>query len=221
MTRHDSTRVLWIAAAVSVAAGLALSLRTSVHMKDYTARTAAYTRWAKQLRDREDRAGLGAAALAAYERLTVKQAVPIEGVLSNSVPDQRYQLRQIGAESVEGGWTARRVEISFADADLAEVGEFLTMAESNMPPWRLVECSIDGLGEAGGRGSAVLLLEVIEKGQAGGLLQLFMKQSQITEAIKDRQPVAVRSGETNSAVGARAWRRHSRDDRPRGADRAE
>jgi hypothetical protein len=66
-------------------------------------------------------------------------------------------------DNVLTGWRVRRLRFEGSDVPLAGLSDFLTSAESAIPPWRLASLTIDALDARPGRGRVVLELETVEK----------------------------------------------------------
>ncbi len=116
-----------------------------------------------QLRDLARDGERGRAARKAFE--AVKQPLPV-GIdqlvnffAKGAIPD----IRNMDQENLDAGWVRRRAEVRFADITLEDLWMLLRQAESQRPPWRLLEIEIQASSTDTGRGRVVLTIEALER----------------------------------------------------------
>jgi hypothetical protein len=66
------------------------------------------------------------------------------------------------SEPLEGGWTFRRMEVSFADVPVDSFAAFLSACASARPPWRAAQVRIQALDPGSTRARVALTLEGVE-----------------------------------------------------------
>ncbi len=66
------------------------------------------------------------------------------------------------SEPLEGGWTFRRMEVSFADVPVDSFAAFLSACASARPPWRAAQVRIQALDPGSTRARVAMTLEGVE-----------------------------------------------------------
>ncbi|MEM7393242.1 MAG: hypothetical protein AAF492_12930 [Verrucomicrobiota bacterium] len=100
----------------------------------------------------------------AFERLSETRPVDLGQLLDRTVPGLKARIRPDVARRAGGGWQTRTVRVEIDRIELDRLGVFLQQAESQRPPWRLVDCEIVAADEGGGKVSLVLV--ALEKNSA-------------------------------------------------------
>ncbi len=113
----------------------------------------------RELNQRNDLLESSFAALAA-----VSNAVPpLSAIASAAVTGTVAEIRELDSRPMGRGLTAKRTEIKFTEVGLNSIADFLRVAETRNPPWRLAECVIISSSKADGIGSAILIMETVAR----------------------------------------------------------
>ncbi|MCX7591935.1 MAG: hypothetical protein N2255_09955 [Kiritimatiellae bacterium] len=163
MSRWPTDRILWFGSWLALAFGVVLSIRTFVSMPSAQERLNRAVKNALRLREMESSLVNFEIAREAFEKLPAKRAPALESVFAGAISEMRLpELRD--AETVRlNGWVLHRQEVAFAEVSLARVMQFIHLAETHRPPWRLVSCEIRSSPRLPGTGHVVALFESLEK----------------------------------------------------------
>ena len=95
---------------------------------------------------------------------SVSNAVqPLSAMASSVVTGAVAEIRELDSRALGRGWSAKRTEIKFNEVSLNSIADFLRMAETQRPPWRLAECIIVSSPKADGYGSVTLTMEMVTR----------------------------------------------------------
>lgn len=158
-----SRRPLWIAAAVTVIAGILLTAASAMRIRSSARTIREYAGYTAQLQEVSKSAWRGGSAIRVFEAMENPHPAPMADILKEVMPGQKYDAVEQPSQPTIPGWTVRRIQVSFVDVQLVKLGEFLSVAESRRPPWRMVSCRIRATSAAGGTGQATLILESMDK----------------------------------------------------------
>ena len=157
-------RVLWIAAALSIAAGALMTLATVRRMPGTSERLRAKISAAESLSALADDAARTEQTVDAFERLPAHNPAPLSTILTNVFPDgMTAEIREMDGGPAAEGWQRQRFEVAFREAPMDGVLRFAAAAENSRPPWLLVRCELASASGNTGSGRAVLWFESLEK----------------------------------------------------------
>lgn len=100
---------------------------------------------------------------AAFAALAALSNAPpaLEGIAAGAMPGIAVEIREMDGRALERGLAAQRFELKAAGADLSTVPSFLKASETQMPPWRLIECSLAAAPGRDGFGTVRLVMETV------------------------------------------------------------
>lgn len=104
-------------------------------------------------------------ALAVFNALPDPRPLDPLRLAADALDGATPKHRELGFTRLSGGWTARQIELTWAEIQLAKTWQFLVRAESNCPPWRLIEFRFIADPKHIGAGCLTVVLEAIEKSQ--------------------------------------------------------
>jgi len=162
MKSRNTISLLSIAAALSVAAGAVLAVRTESAIRSCAARLSKLRADRDDLRSMQKDLDRYVEARRLFETADGSRAMELQEVLSAALPGVKVRDPRDTYAELPEGWVARRQEISLSDVPLNGVMAFVQAAERCRPPWRLMRCIIRGAA-APGTGNVDLTFEVIEK----------------------------------------------------------
>ena len=170
MTGLDPRTVLRTAAAVVAAIAAVLTIyavntidRCSKKMQDRVADTRKYANYSRALQEDERAAAHNAAAIKMFEALPDPHPVQLADLLKRSLSGEKYEISEQPSQATIEGWQVIRREVTLPEIQLAKLGAFLTTAETQRPPWKLVSCRIVPIGARSGTGRVSLTLDALEK----------------------------------------------------------
>ncbi len=163
MNDHFSRRPLWIASIVMLMLGSIMTIRSLVGIRAHHQRLQRYADYSRELARLETDIARVDAAVARFEQVENPHPEPLTHILNESLPGQAYETRERPAPATIPGWNVKRIEVSFADAQLSAMSDFIVAAESRRPPWHLSSCTIQSLNPSGGSGHVTLVLEALDK----------------------------------------------------------
>ena len=105
----------------------------------------------------------GQSALAAFNTLADAAPADPARLAAEALDGATPRQREMGFTSLADGWTARRIELEWAEIPLDKAWTFLVRAESNRPPWRLAEYRFTAEPGRPGSGRLAVVLEALEK----------------------------------------------------------
>ena len=156
---------MWALAAASVVAGLGMAAATFRERKADAARLTAKLSDVRELQRMQAIAAERRQMVALFEGLEKTHPEPVADLLKSALPDASPEIRERESPPPPAGWTARRLEVSFASIPLSKLADFIVLAEGKRPPWRVVECTIKAVPQPADCGQVKLLLEALEKGR--------------------------------------------------------
>lgn len=163
MTAPDSRHVLrWIAVAVILAA-VVLAFRAVSTIMDCSVRLKEYVGYSIAVREEEKTDATSAAAIRMFEELPDPHPVPLADLLKKCLPGDKYEIVERPADPTVEGWQSMRREVTLPEIQLARLGAFLCVVETQRPPWRLMSCRIASTGPQGGTGRVSLIFDALEK----------------------------------------------------------
>jgi len=157
--RSNSTLIkLWIAASLSLAAGLLLTVRSLSGLPRTTellARKVADSRDLTELRLQADRYQV------LLEHYSCLPAMPtgFETLVRSTLPGAAMTTRATATLPSVPGWTVKKVSVDFTDITGEELGRMLEAGAAAQPPWSLVECTLFASPVAGRMAKASLVME--------------------------------------------------------------
>ena len=104
------------------------------------------------------------AALGAFNSLPNSRPVDPLRLAADTLDGATPKHRELGATQLADNWTVRQIELTWAEIPLEKAWKFLACAESNRPPWRLVEYRLTADPKHAGAGCLTVVLEALEKG---------------------------------------------------------
>jgi hypothetical protein len=84
-------------------------------------------------------------------------------LVSAAVPGQIPAIRELESKPLKHDLKAKKFEVVFTEIRLDLISSFLKAAETQCPPWRLVECVITASQKADGFGTATLIMETVSR----------------------------------------------------------
>ncbi len=155
--------ILPAAATLSLLTGLGLTAGTARALPAHRRHLEQKQETLAALRDfRRSLAG-ETSARHAFEALPTAPAAGLRQMASASLPGTQPQFRPSDRTDLAGGWTRTRVEVTLRDTDLPGVLRFVAQAETERPPWRLIEFDMTSSERGGRAGRVTLLLEAVER----------------------------------------------------------
>lgn len=133
----------------------------------------------KQAHDRHQ------AAWHAFEGLSNATPVSLVSMGRAIVTNVTPEVRERESRNLMPGWTLWQMEVVFNEVNLSQIPNFLQAAEMQLPPWRLVECTLASSRQADGLGRVVLIMEAAGRHVERGAVSVERPRT-VTEA--DRRP---------------------------------
>lgn len=153
----------WVTAVVLMCAGIILSWKTVVTLRDTEIRLDRKFVTLEQLQGMAVRIREGEAARdSVVKRSTaaVPSLIPLQAeMMMGYKPDDSRE----GKRELQPGWIVREMDFSYGDVPFSAAMEFVKRAESSMPPWRLTRCTLRVSPNAEATGQVLLHLEALEK----------------------------------------------------------
>lgn len=165
MTAPDSITALRAASAAVMVVAIALTLNAIGTLGNRFRTLEEFVGYSKEVREDEKAVERSVAAIRMFEALPDPHPVPLADLLKKSFAGDKYEIVERPAEPTIDGWQALRREVTLPEIQLAKLGEFLAVAETQRPPWRLVSCRIISTGAQGGAGRVSLTFDALEKTQ--------------------------------------------------------
>jgi len=152
-----------IVSALTLLSGVIIAINATFAVQDCSAKLRAYSTYSTSVRDLGKSAARSAAAVQLFEALPNTAPVPLAELLKQALVGLKYDTTEQPSQTTIAGWTVRKMEVAFPEAELARIGAFVIQAESQKPPWRLVSCKIRSSTPSGGSGFVSIGLEALEK----------------------------------------------------------
>lgn len=165
-TSPNPDPILMALAAVLLAIAI---LMTFLNVGRTSALTGAFEKKRSQrleLLDLKARLAREQSALDTFNALPDPKAIDPLRLAADALDGATPQYRELGATQLADGWNVRQIELAWAEIPLDKAWKFLARAESNRPPWRLVEYRITSDSQRAGTGRLALVLETLEKATA-------------------------------------------------------
>ena len=162
MSNGSNIRLMWICAAVSLIAGIGLSVDAIGELRSDRARLRTKLAQLDELRRMERQIARYRAAYREFEALQDKRPVPMAGLLKKHVDGRSPEDSRSTRQSSARGWTLRRQEVAFGEVSLDKVMELVHEAESGRPPWRLTRCIVRASSGVAGKGKVDLVFESLD-----------------------------------------------------------
>lgn len=143
--------------------GILLTVTNLQQMPEFTRKLETKVNNLKQLRAMRNAGGQYQAALGAFQALTNPAPVSLSGLAATCITNAVPEIRARDSHRLKNDWTLTQVEVIYSEIDLNLLSPFVTAAESQRPPWKLIECEIEALRPAGGFGRTVLVFESLKK----------------------------------------------------------
>ncbi|MEI6971746.1 MAG: hypothetical protein WCL44_09540 [bacterium] len=163
MTALDPRPALRSISIAVVIVAVALGFNTIRTLGTCSSKLKEYVSYAEEAGEAEKAAARSAAAVAMFDSLPDPRPVPLADLLKKSLSGDKYEIVERPAEPTIEGWQATRREVTLPEIQLARLGDFLAVVETQRPPWRLVSCKITPTGSQGGMGRVSLTLDALEK----------------------------------------------------------
>lgn len=103
------------------------------------------------------------AAVRMFEALPSTRPPDLTALLRERFPGISAEVRRRETLPARDDWQAQRMEITFDNIALAELGRFLAIVESQRPPWRLIEGNLLAAEQRPGTARATLVFEGLNK----------------------------------------------------------
>ena len=103
------------------------------------------------------------AAVQAFENLPANRPIDLSTLLREQAPVVQSEVRRRETRAAWGDWQAHRMEVRLERVPLDVLGRFLSAAEQQRPPWRLIESNIVATEEQPGAARATLVFEGLAK----------------------------------------------------------
>ncbi|MCK5849384.1 MAG: hypothetical protein KAH23_00610 [Kiritimatiellae bacterium] len=155
-------RFIWAVAAVAILVGVVMSISTVQAICDGSVMLKKKADNIEELRRIKKDIASYRLAKDRYDALSSKRPPPIKGILKASASGLKEEELRGSRERSVSGWTIRRYEMTFDDAEMGEVMTFVRKAESARPPWRLTKYVARASGGIPGRGRISLTMEAME-----------------------------------------------------------
>ena len=158
-----SDRILLAGAALALAAGVVVTAGSIAQFREHSSRLNVYAGQMRQLEAPRQVWARSMAAIGVFEQLPNPHPVPVAQLLKEVLTSEKYSIQEPQSRPTIEGWAVRRIEVIFNEIELKKLADFLVRAESQRPPWRLVEGSISSLSNSGGSGRVSIVLEALDK----------------------------------------------------------
>ena len=156
-------RLLWIAAAVALAAGLALTVRTLSNLSDVSARYAKRVQDLRAVSALEEARRAQDAAVRCWAQ-TETAAPPLAEVLGRQCPGVVTNAINLEAVPSLPGWQVRRSAVTLTGTRYDRIAELEKAATASGPPWWvLAECVIEASDRPGIAARMELTFETAER----------------------------------------------------------
>ena len=162
MSESPVSRILWMAAAALLIAGVVMTASNLGKMEDITVRFKKKNGELKVLNNLAADLARYEVAKQKMEKVAGKHPLPLSGVLDAVLPGGKAEERDSRKELV-AGWSLRQKEISLNDVPVGNVMEFIRRAESQAMPWCLTKFVVRSATKAAGTGQVVLQMEAVDK----------------------------------------------------------
>jgi heme exporter protein D len=163
-TRADRLRgAVWAAAALSLAAGVALTFHSLRLAREASQDMAQHLRELARVRSLEAGVAARRAAQQSFDALAVRQPTNLVALAVAAMPSAQPEDVRETRHELAAGWSVRQVELTFREASIAKAMEFVSIAESQPLPWRLTKCVLRATPGVAGTGHIALTMEALEK----------------------------------------------------------
>ena len=163
MTERGSRIALWGAAAIAVIAGAGLTAGSLSQSRTVFQRLDRKRVDVERLEAMQNEMTRRRAMVARFAELKRVAPAPIADLVKSVIPDSAPEIHEPPPQPVVPGWSAQRAEISFAGVSLDRLARFIVQAESQRPPWRVVECAIRAPAPPGDTAPVRLVVEALER----------------------------------------------------------
>lgn len=99
----------------------------------------------------------------AFDDLPSSRPPDWSSLLRDHAPDFPAEVRRRDTRDAWGPWQAHRMEVAFEHIALDALGQLMSAAEQQRPPWRLVEGNIRAANQRPGMARATLVFEGLSK----------------------------------------------------------
>jgi hypothetical protein len=156
---------LWAAAVLIFALGTGLTCYTLSAERQSLPKMKAKASYLAGLRLIQGELAQGLAAVDAFAKSPDKHVAPLPELMRDTLGDLKPdEIKDVRKETVQG-WVVRQKDITFSDAPLDKVMEFVRKAETQRPPWSMSKCVIRSSPRAPGVAKIELSLQAVEKTQ--------------------------------------------------------
>lgn len=163
MTALDPRKALRAASVAVVVVAVVLTVNAVRTLGAAGIKLKEYVGYSEDVREEEKAAARSAAAVRMFAALPDPHPVPLAELLKRSLSGDKYEIVERSAEPTIEGWQSMRREVTLPEIQLARLGAFLTVVETQRPPWRLMSCRIVATGAQGGTGRVSLTFDALEK----------------------------------------------------------
>lgn len=161
MERDRLTRLLRVAAALSLATGLLLTVRTVATLPRVRERYEKRSADLKAVAALAETARLQAAAVQAWSQAGAP-APALAGELRRQLPDLAPGIQELEAAPGLPGWRVRRTAVTLTNTDFRRLDEVVRAAGASRPPWSLAECVLLASDRPGMAARMELVFETVE-----------------------------------------------------------
>ncbi len=102
-------------------------------------------------------------AVRAFDALPAQRPPELAPLLREHLPGIRAEVRRRETAAAWGDWQVHRMEVSLDDVPLERLGFFISLAETQRPPWRLIESNIRATDQRPGHARATVVFEALSK----------------------------------------------------------
>lgn len=155
-------RLLWTAAALAMAAGLAMTVRSVAGLRLVRER---YDKRLADLRHVERLAEAADAQTAAGRVWMRTEAAPRAAgdILQEKFPGMTAVTRELDAVAGLPGWQTRRTSIVLVNAPYERLADVARVLAASRPPWTLAECSVAASDRPGQAARIEMTFETTER----------------------------------------------------------
>lgn len=162
MEHNRLSRLLWAAAALSLAAGLLLSTRTLLALPRVRDRYEKRSADVKAVAALAAAGRLQAAAVQAWSQAG-GPAPALAGEFRRQLPDLAVALHDLEPAPSLPGWQIRRTAVTLANVDYRRLDDVVRAAGASRPPWSLAECVLQASDRPGIAARLDLVFETVDR----------------------------------------------------------
>lgn len=161
--RLNSLTLISVCAGLTIAIGLVLAVLTVREHPADSRKLRKRLEVLEQLESLRQEQARRNAAVQTFTAIGYAATAPLADLAAAQLTNTPPEIKEHDARALTNGWTVRQADVVFNEVNLAGLPGFLHAAETQRPPWRLVECHITASRQRDGQGRVALTMETVSR----------------------------------------------------------